>query len=272
MRVSENMKLGNWLWLGMFVSLMTNLSCASKSDDSSDEVDDSGNADVAKMELARQLLQSNQTNKAMDLLIPWSRKEPQNKEVQLLLGLTYLAGSYWEPALTQFQKAYDLSPSPEEKSEILLNQSMVLIVLKKYQQANDKLHLILKSNQLKEVEKVYNNIGLTFFEQNQCNKAMPWFKKAIIANPQFGPSHYNMGVCATKARKFNQAVDYFKEAKQSCYDCLKATTEYLKSIYLAGRKNDALEELKKYQRLVSQPESLKELDKLKKEFENSNKK
>ena len=58
----------------------------------------------------------------------------------------------------------------------------------------------------------HNNIGAFYLERNECQKAVPYFLKAIEMRKDYAYPYGNLGVCAARRNDTEQALDFFRQA------------------------------------------------------------
>jgi tetratricopeptide (TPR) repeat protein len=68
-------------------------------------------AQAGAIDQAVQLYQRGQFQKAVDLLFEWSQSSPEDAEVRLWLGKSFLKVQRWDDAVRQMEKAAELSPN-----------------------------------------------------------------------------------------------------------------------------------------------------------------
>jgi protein O-GlcNAc transferase len=200
------------------------------------------NKDKAQVEVARQIVASGDYKKAIVFLQPMAKSDPKNEEVLSLLGMAYLGNGNIESAEKSFQTTIKLN---SKNYDAALNLGYVLIVGKKYAESRIVLEKILKDGEFAYPEKVHANIGLSFLEQNQCNKANVHLQKSILLDPTMSIAHFNLGKCATKVKNYPSAVAHFQRAVDFCPNCLEPVLELAKAQSFAGKKDMAIDSLER---------------------------
>lgn len=197
-------------------------------------------ADVGEgsMEVARQMLSSEQYKEAIIYIRPLQKKHPKNAQLRNLMGLAYLGNGNNEAAEAEFQTEVSLDDS-NDNAKIAL--SYLKIVNKKYPEARNVLNKVINRGTYTYMENVYINYGLSYLEENKCDLAQQNFQKAIRLDPTLVSAHYNAGKCHLKTKNFAAAVKSFKTAVENCTHCVEPNLELSYSYYLAGQKKLAIE-------------------------------
>ena len=92
---------------------------------------------------------------------------------------------------------------------------------------------------------LYNILGAILAAQNQLNKAVENYKKAIKIKPHYAQAYNNLGVTLHKLNKINEAIDCYKNALGIKSDFAEAFSNMGNSICELGKPNDALQYFKK---------------------------
>ncbi len=69
-----------------------------------------------------------------------------------------------------------------------------------------------KANEIQPDSKVYSNMGMIYFNQQNLPEAQKVYEKAIKLDPRFVDGLRNLGSCLAMQGKFMEAVPYFKKA------------------------------------------------------------
>ena len=69
-----------------------------------------------------------------------------------------------------------------------------------------------KSLVIKPDAETFNNLGNVLSEQNNTDKAIEVYKKAIMLKPNFADAYYNLGSLFAKQDKFDQAIEAYKNS------------------------------------------------------------
>ena len=59
---------------------------------------------------------------------------------------------------------------------------------------------------------LFNMLGAVFSAQNESDKAIENYKKAIKLNPNYAQAYNNLGTALNKLYKTNEAIDSYKKA------------------------------------------------------------
>jgi Tfp pilus assembly protein PilF len=233
-------------------------SCASRKDSA---------ADKAQIEVVRQIVASGDYKKAIFFLQPLAKNEPKNEEIFSLLGLSYLGNGNTEPSIKAFERVVELN---NKNYDAKLNLSYALITAKKYTESRKVLKEMLSDGEYIYPEKVHVNFGLSYLEQNNCQKATPYFEKSLILDPTMSIAHFNLGKCAMKGKNFKQAIVHFQQTVDFCPNCLEPVLELAKAQTFGGQKTLAIDSLERLLKTKldkqSEAKTLRTLDVIKSRF------
>ena len=69
---------------------------------------------------------------------------------------------------------------------------------------------------------LFNILGAVFTGQNQLDRAIENYKKAIKINPQYAQAYNNLGVALQKSNEMNEAIVNYKKAINLKIDFVEA--------------------------------------------------
>ena len=110
---------------------------------------------AASLELARQLVDQGEYQRAIQLLLPRSRSEDAFAEVHTLLGLSFLGINNPQAAARSFSSALQVDDNDDDAR---LNLGYTLIVIGKYQESRAVLNEIVSRKKYALMEKVHLNL------------------------------------------------------------------------------------------------------------------
>jgi tetratricopeptide (TPR) repeat protein len=62
----------------------------------------------------------------------------------------------------------------------------------------------------KDFSEPYNNIGTTYYLNDQAKKSLKWYRQAIERDPRSPAYHYNLGTALYATRRFKEAVESYQ--------------------------------------------------------------
>ena len=169
-------------------------------------------------------------------------------------------------------KEYELSIQAitnaiEEKptySEAHNNLGRVYIEIKDFKSARKHLDLAAKDLTYPHKDKVWFNLGLSYFMQNRYKKSQSYFLKSISANRSHCLSYNYYGRAAIELQDFKKATKIFDQA---IFHCRKKGTDephYYSAIALfrTGYKSKAIARLKEGQKLFPRGKNRNKIDEM----------
>lgn len=107
------------------------------------------------------------------------------------------------------------------------------------------LQLDLSSYDPKDVARVYENLGLTYYDTNQLDNAIDSFKKAIQYDPKQSTIYTNLGVAYEKKGMINDSIREYRTALTLEPNDALAHNNLGYSLALQGKINEAIGEFEK---------------------------
>lgn len=224
------------VWTSLSLALLTvgfGGACASTSEEP---------LSAGKIEVARQLVDSKDYVKAIQMLRGLQSSYPENETLEMLMGTACIGLGDYPAALLAFQKAVDIN---DKNQDGRLNLGYVRILLKQNAEARAEFDKILKDGSYASMERVHVNYGLSYMEEGNCVKAQDHFTEALRHNPTTVSAHFNLGKCHGRQRDYTAAIESFNKAVSFCPGCGDPALELAKTYYLAGQKKNAIASLQK---------------------------
>ncbi|MEN9824394.1 MAG: hypothetical protein RI953_139 [Pseudomonadota bacterium] len=194
----------------------------------------------ASLELARQMVGQGEYQRAVQFLLQRSKAEDAPTEVHMLLGLALLGLNNPEGALRSFSNALRLEPANDDAR---LNLAYTQILLGRQKDARLALGEIIKRGKYQFMERVHLNIGLTYFEEKRCDRAIPEFRAALEIDPTYSAPYFNIGKCQMSTGRLQEARASFQRAVDFCPGCIEPQLELATVTHRLGDKKQALNQL-----------------------------
>lgn len=160
--------------------------------------------------LGIKLLQQNRKNEALEQLLIAKKLDPNNALIRNHLGLAYYVLNEYEHAIVELEAATN---KQENYSEAHNNLGRVYIDVKNFKAARNHLNRAALDLTYAKKDKVWLNLGLSYFFQNNYKKSESFFLKAISMNRKnclaynyFGRSQVEQGQFKKAAKALDQAV------------------------------------------------------------------
>lgn len=98
---------------------------------------------------------------------------------------------------------------------------------------------------IEKAEDLFNK-GFTFTEKDEDEKAIPFYKEAILLNPAYGYAYFQLGVSYRMTFRNEMAIEEFKKAiKYESNDPSLVYYNLAQCLYEMGKKKEAIAECKK---------------------------
>ncbi|MEY4064924.1 MAG: hypothetical protein RIR26_1132 [Pseudomonadota bacterium] len=177
---------------------------------------------TASLELARQMVGQGEYQRAIQFLLPRSRQSEATAEVHNLLGLSFLGIKNPSVALKSFQAALKADTSDDD---IRVSIGYTQILLGRLEESRKTFNEIIERKQYPMMEKVYLNMGLSYLQEQKCDKAVPLFKAALDIDPTYSAPYFNIGKCEVLNGKFKEAQAAFQRSVDFCQGCIEPQLE-----------------------------------------------
>lgn len=125
------------------------------------------------------------------------------------LGLAYLAKGMNKEALAYMDKALAID---RDYSEAHVNKSAVYIVEQRWPEAIESSRAALKNIFYRTPEFAWFNMGWSYYNMGDYQKAVESYSKAVGANPSYARAWYSMGLAYEKLGKTKEAVQSYEKA------------------------------------------------------------
>jgi tetratricopeptide (TPR) repeat protein len=156
---------------------------------------------------------------ALTALLKAQELDPSNALVQNSLGQVYFLRERYELAEKQFRKAVALDKSYTDARN---NLARTYIEEGKYADADRELNIVLNDLTYAGVDKAFNNLGLSKFNQKQYAAAQDAFLKVLkvrsddcIANTYYGRAFFEQKMYDQAAESLDRAIGF---CQKNLYD------------------------------------------------------
>lgn len=141
-------------------------------------------------------------------------KNPHDPLGLIPLGEVYFESQLWDKAFTVYSDLVKLALANKDGTIDLYNsflrQGITALKLDKLPEATQSLINATKMNSIAFEPNYY--LGQTMSKLEQYDKAIPLFKKALLAKPEASEIYMQLGLCYYKARKYRDSLPCFKKA------------------------------------------------------------
>jgi len=136
---------------------------------------------------------------------------PRDPEGLSSIGSLYYMEQDWEKAYSAYEVLVDLAPTNKklDEFECALRYGVSAVKLNKIPEAMKGFFIARKLNA--EHMEVNYNIGYIFYVQKEHDKAIPFLKQALFADPENILAQRYMGFSLYKAHKYRDALTYLKK-------------------------------------------------------------
>lgn len=158
---------------------------------------------------------------------------PEDAEINHLLGLAYYAKNRPREAIVAYRKAIELR---KDYSEAYNNLGVVYLALKKYDQARHNFEKARDNLLYNHPENAYLNLGLLEIELGRHDAALRYLGRAKQVSPRFCGAYYYSAKVLEKQKKINLAIENVKESIKFCPNFAEAY-RYGATLWLKKRKS-----------------------------------
>lgn len=197
---------------------------------------------TASLELARQMVDQGEYQRAIQFLLPRSRQPEASAEVHNLLGLSFLGISNPHVALKSFQAALKADSTDDD---VRVSIGYTQILLNRLDEARKTFNDIIERKQYPMMEKVYLNLGLSYLQEQKCDKAIPLFQSALEIDPTYSAPYFNIGKCEAARGRWREAQAAFQRSVDFCPGCLDPHLELAAASLRLGENKKAQSHLDK---------------------------
>ena len=203
----------------------------------------------------------NNITAALKELVKANQYDPEDVEINHLLGIAYLSKKDYANAEKHLKKA--LANSKENTPKIDNNLGIVYLEQERYDDAIVQFKKAADDILYDTPEIAYINIGQAYYKKGDIDNAKKSYEKSIEIEPRDSRAYYNLGALYFDLKKYDDAVKEYKIAlkfypnyldaqyslaltyfKQS--DAEKAKEAFNKVIELAPKDSKQAEESKGY--------------------------
>ena len=141
-------------------------------------------------------------------------KNPHDPLGLIPLGEVYFESQLWDKAFTVYSDLVKIALAKKDGTIDLYNsflrQGITALKLDKLPEATQSLINATKMNSIAFEPNYY--LGQTMSKLEQYDKAIPLFKKALLAKPEASEIYMQLGLCYYNARKKRYNLHCFKKA------------------------------------------------------------
>jgi len=190
------------------------------------------------LEIGTSLVVNGKYQDALRNLLEAKLLKPESPEIRNNLGLTYFVLKKYDLALPEFQRALELKA---DYTDARNNLGAFYIAVGKYPQAIKELTVASEDLTYRQQEKVFSNIGLAHYRQNDFTKARDAFGKALSYQNQNCQALTYLGKSYFSLANYNLAVESLDRAVQNCAGSQKEEGYFYSGLSLlkAGEKEKA---------------------------------
>lgn len=191
------------------------------------------------------------------------------------LGTTFFYNDNPSKGLIYFQKSFELVRSlqkqfPEhsftEKMLIIhINIGSAYIGLKDFVQAQESFEQAIEMNRISGNKRyngvLYNNLGIIYKENSECNKAFPYYENALQIREELKDTAgmaqvlNNLGNCYLLDGLYEKAINSFKQS----IEFSRRSRSIKSEMYAAGSLAQAYEDMKNYSEALTAHKLFKQL-------------
>ena len=125
------------------------------------------------------------------------------------LGLAYLAKGMHKEALASMDRALSIDSA---YSEAHVNKAAVYMDQQKWADAIAESNLAVRNIFYRTPEYAWYNMGLSYYNSGELEKAIESYSKAVGANPSYAQAWYSMGMAYEKMNRTKDAIQAYERA------------------------------------------------------------
>ena len=125
------------------------------------------------------------------------------------LGMAYYFKNDIESAIKYLKMAID---EDEDNSDARNNLASIFVNKKRYTEAMEQYQKIKKNLIYKHQYRTHYNIALIYKLRGNTDAAVSELQKSVQIRKDYCPAFYQLGVIATKQRRFRKSIDFFKKS------------------------------------------------------------
>ena len=207
------------------------------------------------------LLAKNQNEKALEQLLLASKLDPSNPLILNHLGLAYYFQREYELAIITLQNAISKQANYSEAHN---NIGRIYVDIKDFSQA--RKHLMMAAGDLTypHKDKVWLNIGLSYFYENSFENSKKYFLKSISVNRKNCLAYNYYGRSLIELEQFKPATEAFDKAIFHCRQRGLDEPHYYSdiSLFRIGDKASAIARLQEGRKLYPKGPNKKKIEEM----------
>lgn len=207
------------------------------------------------------LLSRNQNEKALDQLLMANKLDPDNALILNHLGLAYYFQKEYELAIIALKNSITKNPMYSEAHN---NIGRIYLDIKDFVQARKHLQIAASDLTYPHKDKVWLNMGLSYFYENKFENSKSFFLKSISANRQNCLAYNYYGRSLIELEDFKKATTAFDQAIYHCKGRGFDEAHYYSAISLfrVGDKANAIARLYEGRKLYPNGPNKKKIDEM----------
>jgi len=163
----------------------------------------------AQINLGAALLMEGENSRALQELQKAQEMDPKNADIENFLGLAYYGMQEYDRAIASYNRALELNP---KRSDVHNNLGLVHLAQRNYEQALSEFNACLQDLTYQKKQLPLSNIGLTYMEMGEYDKALAALTRATEVAPNYAKSYQLIGRIHQMQNNCREAVDYFNNA------------------------------------------------------------
>ncbi|HLG18906.1 MAG TPA: tetratricopeptide repeat protein [Bdellovibrionota bacterium] len=166
-----------------------------------------------RLRVAQEMHAKGDTIQAMAELLKAENLNPEEAEIQNMLGLLFAEKGSTAEAEKHFRKAVQLD---KEFSEAHNHLCILYIELNRYDEAIAQCTKAVENITYATPERAYHNMGIAYEKKGDIPKATEAYRKALLRNPNFVMSRKALGVIYMDQKKYKEAAAELEFAGKAC--------------------------------------------------------
>lgn len=138
---------------------------------------------------------------------------PDDAELYYWMGLIYFQRNKPYDAMESFKKSLEIDPQYVESSMAL---GMVCLELQRWDEAIAQYKIAADNDYFKRPWEAYSNMGWAYLQKGEYDQAEQSLKQAVKLNANFCPAYTNLGELYSKQNNRQKAIYYFQKAINLC--------------------------------------------------------
>jgi len=110
------------------------------------------------------------------------------------------------------EKIYKILLRFKEKEDRESFSDMLEAVVEVDSELLEKIETIFQNYAELELDEIYKNIGNSYYQKGEYEKALEYYQKAININPKHTSAHYNIGIIYQNRNEDDKALEYYQKA------------------------------------------------------------